>query len=75
MKKVVRAQAGVTLERIVRLTRRRKEISFRLSSRRGTPKRRIADEAEAHRAFAREVAAALQEKVAMAVARQGPLHI
>lgn len=75
MKKVVRAQAGVTLERIVRLTRRRKKISFRLSSRRGTPKRRIADEAEAHRAFAREVAAALQEKVAMAVARQGPLHI
>lgn len=63
MKKLLRAQAGVKLERIKRLSSRQKgETFYRLTNRRKSSERVMFDEDQAHRAFAREVAAALQEK-------------
>jgi hypothetical protein len=64
MKKLVRAQAGVTLERIEHLAAgQKREAFFRLSTHRNVPPRTICDEAEAQRAFAREVAASLEYEV------------
>lgn len=64
MKKLVRAQAGVKLERIKRMAGgRRKQTFYRLTSGRNTSGRVIFDKNEAHRAFAREVAADLEDKV------------
>lgn len=72
MKKLVRAKAGVKLERIERLAARQKrETFFRLTSQRKTPERLIFDEAEAQRAFAREVAASLEDDVVQGLIKQG----
>lgn len=63
MKKLLRAQAGVKLERIKRLSAGQKDETFyRLTNRRKSSERMMVDEDQAHRAFAREVAASLQEK-------------
>lgn len=63
MKKLVRTQAGVKLERIKRLSARQKDETFyRLTSSRNTSGRVIYDVDQAHRAFAREVAASLEDK-------------
>lgn len=74
MKKLVRAQAGVKLERIEHLSARQKrETFFRLTTHRKTPERLIFDEAEAQRAFAREVAASLEDDVVKGLIKQGAL--
>lgn len=74
MKKLVRAQAGVRLERIEHLAARQKrETFFQLTSHRNTPSRVIFDEAEAQRAFAREVAASLEDDVVKGLIKQGAL--
>lgn len=74
MKKLVRAQAGVRLERIDHLAARQKRaVCFKLTSHRNTPERLIADEAEAQRAFAREVAASLEDKVVQGLIKSGYL--
>lgn len=57
---ILREHAGVELVRIERRAKRQREISFRLST--NDNQRLIMDEAEAHQAFAREVAASLQER-------------
>jgi len=63
MTKLVRAQAGVKLERIKRLSARQKdEIFYRLTSIRTASERVIFDVDQAQRAFAREVAACLEDK-------------
>jgi hypothetical protein len=73
MKKLVRAQAGVKLERIKRLSARQKDETFyRLTSSRNTPERVIFDE-DAQRAFAHEVAASLEDKVVKGLIEQGAL--
>lgn len=48
--------------------------SIILSSHRDGSKRLIMDEAEAHRAFAREVAASLQDPVVLALIERGVLQ-
>jgi folate-dependent phosphoribosylglycinamide formyltransferase PurN len=74
MKKLVRAQAGVKLERIEHLAARQKRaVCFKLTSHRNTPERLIADEQEAQRAFAREVAASLEDKVVQGLIASGYL--
>lgn len=74
MKKLVRAQAGVKLERIEQLAARQKRaVCFKLTSHRNTPERLIADEQEAQRAFAREVAASLEDKVVQGLIASGYL--
>lgn len=74
MKKLVRAQAGVRLERIEHLAARQKrEAFFRLTTHRNTPERLIFDEAEAQRAFAREVAASLEDDVVKGLIKNGVL--
>ncbi|WEK58882.1 MAG: hypothetical protein P0Y52_04925 [Candidatus Brevundimonas phytovorans] len=74
MKKMVRAHAGVKLERIKRLSARQKDETFyRLTSSRNTPERVILDEDQAQRAFAREVAASLEDKVVKGLIEQGAL--
>ena len=74
MKKLVRAQAGVKLERIDHLAARQKRaVCFKLTSHRNIPERLIADEQEAQRAFAREVAASLQDKVVQGLIASGYL--
>lgn len=76
MKKLVRAQAGVRLERIEHLAARQKrEAFFRLSTHRNTPPRMIIDEAEAQRAFAREVAASLEDEVVKGLIRKGLIEL
>ncbi|WP_292037082.1 MULTISPECIES: hypothetical protein [unclassified Brevundimonas] len=66
MKKLVRAQAGVKLERIKRPAARQKtETFYRLTNSRQASERVMFDKEQAHRAFAREVAASLQEKAVM----------
>jgi hypothetical protein len=73
-KKVIRAQAGVKLERIEHLAaRQRSAVCFKLTSRRATPERIIADEGEAQRAFSREVAASLEDAVVKGLINQGAL--
>ena len=70
--KVLRSRLGVRLERIEEaMSRRSGKVLFRLSSRRAAPVRLIVDEAEAQRAFAREVAACLADPEITALARQG----
>lgn len=59
---ILREHAGVELVRIERRAKHQREISFRISTHRNDDQRLIMDEAEAHRAFAREVAASLQER-------------
>ena len=72
MKKLVRAQDGVKLERIKRMAGgRRKQTFYRLTSGRNTSGRVILDENEAHRAFAREVAASLEDKAVKGLIEQG----
>jgi folate-dependent phosphoribosylglycinamide formyltransferase PurN len=74
MKKLVRAKAGVKLERIDHLAARQKRaVCFKLSSHRNTPERMIADEAEAQLAFDREVAASLEDKVVQGLIASGYL--
>lgn len=74
MKKLVRARAGVRLERIEHLAARQKrETFFRLTTHRNAPERLIFDEAEARRAFAREVAASLEDSVVAALIERGVL--
>ncbi len=76
MKKLVRAQAGVRLERIDHLAARQKRaVCFKLTSHRNTPERLIADEAEAQRAFAREVAASLEDEVVKGLIRRGVVDL
>ncbi len=70
----LRDQAGVKLVRIERLAKQQREISFRLSSHRDGSQRLIMDEAEAHRAFAREVAASLQDPVVLGLIERGVLQ-
>ncbi|WP_341021482.1 hypothetical protein [Brevundimonas diminuta] len=69
----LRDQAGVKLVRIERLAKQQRLISFKLSSHRNGSQRLIADEAEAHRAFAREVAASLQDPVVVGLIERGVL--
>jgi len=60
--KLLRTRLGVRLERIEEAaSRRRGAVKFKLSTRRAAAERFIADEAEAQRAFAREVAACLTD--------------
>lgn len=76
MRKLVRAQAGVRLERIDHLAARQKRaICFKLTSHRNTPERLIADEAEAQRAFAREVEASLEDEVVKGLIRRGVVDL
>lgn len=76
MKKLVRAQAGVRLERIDHLAARQKRaVCFKLTSHRNTPERLIADEAEAQRAFAQEVAASLEDEVVKGLIRRGVVDL
>ncbi|MNE19987.1 hypothetical protein D3C80_1130880 [compost metagenome] len=76
MKKLVRAQAGVRLERIDHLAARQKRaVCFKLTSHRNTPERLIADEAEAQRAFAREVEASLEDEVVKGLIRRGVVDL
>ncbi|WP_155802421.1 MULTISPECIES: hypothetical protein [Brevundimonas] len=56
------------------MAKQQREISFRLSSHRDGSKRLIMDEAEAHRAFAREVAASLQDPVVLGLIERGVLQ-
>ncbi|MGO4410957.1 MULTISPECIES: hypothetical protein [unclassified Brevundimonas] len=73
-KKLIRAQAGVKLERIEHLAaRQRREVCFKLSSHRATPERIIADEAEAQKAFSREVGASLEDAFVKGLIKQGGL--
>ena len=69
----LRDHAGVELVRIERLAKHQREISFRLSTHRNDNQRFIMDEAEAHRAFAREVAASLQDPVVLELIESGAL--
>lgn len=70
--KVMRSRLGVRLERIEEaVSRQSRKVLFRLSSRRAAAVRLIVDEAEAQRAFAREVAACLDEPEITALARRG----
>lgn len=74
MKKLVRNQAGVKLERIKRLSAHQKDETFRrLTISRNTPERVIFDKDQAQRAFAREVAASLEDKVVRGLIEQGAL--
>lgn len=73
-KATLRDQAGVKLVRIERLAKEQREISFRLSSHRNGSQRLIVDKAEAHRAFAREVAASLQDPVVLGLIESGILQ-
>lgn len=57
---LLRAMAGVRLELVERRAKKHRRVSFLLSTRRLQGTRVIADEAEAHRAFAREVAVCLK---------------
>lgn len=76
MSKLVRSQAGVKLERVERLAARQKrETFFRLTTHRKTSERLIFDEAEAQRAFAREVAASLEDDVVKGLIRRGVLDL
>lgn len=71
-KTLVRAKAGVKLKRIERLAaRQRRDAFFKLTSHRNTPDMLIVDEDEAQRAFAREVAASLEDKVVQGLNGQG----
>lgn len=74
MKKLLRAKAGVRLERIERLAGRQKEVSFRLSTHRVRQQRTIFDEDEAQRAFAREVAASLEDRAVRGLIDRGALE-
>lgn len=69
----LRDQAGVKLVRIERLAKQQRLISFKLSSHRNGSQRLITDEAQAHRAFAREVAASLQDPVVVGLIERGVL--
>ncbi|MFC5373226.1 hypothetical protein ACFPIF_11710 [Brevundimonas faecalis] len=71
---VVRAQAGVKLERIEDLAKKQKDISFRLTTHRQQSARLIHDEAEAGRAFAREVAASLEDPIVQGLLKSGYLE-
>ena len=71
---ILRDQAGVKLVRIERLAKQQREISFRLSSHRDGSQRLIMDEAEAHKSFAREVAASLQDPVVLGLIERGVLQ-
>ncbi len=63
MKKLIRAQAGVKLTRVKRMADgHRRQTCYRLTSGRNRSGRVILDENEAHRAFAREVAASLSPR-------------
>jgi hypothetical protein len=74
MKKLVRVQAGVKLERIKRLSARQKDETFyRLTSSRNTSGRVIYDVDQAQRAFAREVAASLEDKAIKGLFDRGAL--
>lgn len=76
MKKLVRAQAGVRLEKIEHLAARQKrEAFFRLTTHRNAPPRTIIDEAEAQRAFAREVTASLEDEVVKGLIRKGVVEL
>ena len=71
-KKLIRTRFGVRLERIEEaVSRRGRKVLFRLSSRRAAAARLILDEAEAQRAFAREVAACLVDPDIRALAERG----
>lgn len=71
-KTLIRAKAGVKLERIEHLAaRQRREAFFKLTSHRNTPEKLITDETEAQQAFAREVAASLEDKVVQGLIEQG----
>lgn len=70
----LRDHAGVKLVRIERLANQQREVSFRLSSHRGGGQRLIMDEEEAHRAFAREVAASLRDPVVCGLIERGVLQ-
>lgn len=70
---LLRAQAGVRLERIEQLAAKQREVSFRLSTHRETGPRLITDETEAHRAFAREVAASLEDPITLGLIKRGGL--
>jgi len=70
---LLRAQAGVCLERIEQLAKKQREVSFRLSTHRQAAPRLIPDEAEAHRAFAREVAASLEDPIILGLIKRGVL--
>lgn len=72
MKKLVRAKAGVKLERIDHLAARQKRaVCFKLSTHRNQPERLIAEEAEAQQAFDREVAASLEDRVVQGLIASG----
>lgn len=70
----LRDQAGVKLVRIERLARQQRDISFRLVSHRNGSQRLIMDEAEAHQAFAREVAVSLEDPVVLGLIERGGLQ-
>lgn len=70
---LLRAQAGVRLERIEQLARKQREVSFRLSTHRQAGPRLITDETEAHQAFAREVAASLEDPIILGLIERGVL--
>lgn len=70
---LVRSQAGVRLERIEKLAKKQREVSFRLSTHRQISPRLIIDEDEAQRAFAREVAASLEDPVVVGLLEKGAL--
>ena len=76
MTKLVRSQAGVKLERVEHLAARQKrETFFRLTTHRKASERLIFDEAEAQRAFAREVAASLEDDVVKGLIRRGVVDL
>lgn len=71
-KKIIRTRLGVKLERLEEgCSRRGRKVLFRLSSRRAAADRLILDEAEAQRAFAREVAACLVDPHIRTLAKRG----
>lgn len=73
-KTLVTSKAGVRLERIEdRAERQRGKITFKLSTYRSPPPRYIADFDEAEEAFAREVAASLQDPVIAALLERGTI--
>ncbi|MET4682508.1 hypothetical protein [Brevundimonas faecalis] len=72
-KTLLRSQAGVRLHRIEDLATRQRQILFRVSTHREVQPKLYPDEAMANRAFAREVAASLEDPVVRGLIARGDL--
>lgn len=70
---LLRAQAGVRLERIEQLAKKQRSAMYRLSTHRPLSPKTFSEEKAAQEAFEREVAASLQDPVVVGLMQRGAL--